>query len=126
MKTLEPLAARFEAALDWPDYLESTVTNHPLWISLDRLVELPVDLVDRARLAAARANLRHVLVLAEDWCGDAVNIVPWVARLVEQLPGVDLKVLGRDANPDIMDAHLKGTSRSIPVIILFDDQFREI
>ena len=126
MKTLETVAARYEAAPDWNEYLASTVTNHALWVALDRMVDLPEELVDRARLAAARSNLRRILVLAEDWCGDAVNIVPWVARLAERLPGIDFKVFGRDDNPDLMDAHVTGTSRSIPVVILLDDDFREI
>ena len=34
-------------------------------------------------------------------------------------------VLARDANPDIMDAHLTGHSRSIPVIIVLDDAYEE-
>ncbi|PYP76824.1 MAG: hypothetical protein DMD35_17180 [Gemmatimonadetes bacterium] len=67
----------------------------------------------------------HLLVLSEDWCGDAVNTVPVVARLAERCANLDLRVLGRDANPDLMDAHLTGSSRSIPVIIVLDEAFVE-
>ena len=42
------------------------------------------------------------------------------------MPNVQLRVLGRDANPDLMDAHLTGTSRSIPVVIIYDQDFNEI
>jgi hypothetical protein len=51
--------------------------------------------------------------------------VPVVARLAERCPNLDLRVLARDANPDIMDAHLTGRSRSIPVIIVLDEAYRE-
>ena len=38
-----------------------------------------------------------------------------------------LQKLPRDANPDLMDAHLtNGRSRSIPVVIVYDERFREI
>ena len=51
--------------------------------------------------------------------------MPIVARLVERCPNVDLRVLARDLNPDIMDAHLTGGSRSIPVIIALDEAYEE-
>jgi hypothetical protein len=38
---------------------------------------------------------------------------------------MDLRILARDQNPDIMDAHLTGTSRSIPIVILLNEKFRE-
>jgi hypothetical protein len=49
-----------------------------------------------------------------------------VARLTEAA-GWDLRVLTRDDNPDLMDAHLtNGRSRSIPVVIVYDERLREI
>ena len=51
--------------------------------------------------------------------------VPIVARLAELAPNVDLRVLARDQNLDLMDAHLTGTSRSIPVVIALDEEFNE-
>ena len=76
--------------------------------------------------ARALPGAWSLLALSEDWCGDAVNILPVVARLAEALPNVELRVLARDENLDIMDAHLTGgRSRSIPVVILYDEDFRE-
>ena len=70
---------------------------------------------DYVRRASSLPGDWHLLVLSEDWCGDAVNTVPVVAKLAERCPNLDLRVLARDANLDIMDAHLTGRSRSIPV-----------
>ncbi len=36
------------------------------------------------------------------------------------------KALGRDTNADLMDAHLTHGSRSIPVVIVLDEEFEEI
>jgi len=67
-----------------------------------------------------------LVALSEDWCGDAVNTLPVVARLAEAA-GWDLRVLSRDDNPDLMESHLtNGRSRSIPVVIVYDEQFREV
>jgi hypothetical protein len=36
-----------------------------------------------------------------------------------------MRILGRDENRDLMDAHLTGKSRSIPIVIVYDADFRE-
>ena len=57
---------------------------------------------------------RKLLVIAEDWCGDASNTVPVVAKLADAVPGLELRVILRDANPEVMDRYLTNGSRSIP------------
>ena len=114
---------RFESALPFPDYLETVRKHEALWRGVHERVRLPDAIVQAARKLP---GTWHLLALSEDWCGDAVNILPVVARLADALPNVELRVLLRDENLDIMDAHLtNGRSRSIPVIILYDEKFRE-
>jgi hypothetical protein len=67
----------------------------------------------------------HLLVLSEDWCGDSVNTLPVVARLTEAVQAIDMRIIGRDANPDLMDKHLSGIARSIPVIMVLDSDYVE-
>ena len=114
---------RFGSALPFPGYLDTVRKNEALWRGVYERVRLPGGAVDEARRLPGTWRL---LALSEDWCGDAVNILPVVARFAEALPNVDLRVLSRDENLDIMDAHLTGgRSRSIPVVILYDGDFRE-
>jgi hypothetical protein len=65
------------------------------------------------------------LVLTEDWCGDAVNTLPVLAAISNRARNLDLRILARDANPDLMDGHRTGKSRSIPIVIVLDSQFAE-
>jgi hypothetical protein len=114
---------RFEGALTFEEYLETVEKNRELWHAIYERVRLPEDVVEDAR---SLSGTWHLVALSEDWCGDAVNTLPVVARLADEA-GWDLRVLGRDANPDIMDAHLTdGRSRSIPVIIVYDENFEEV
>ncbi len=114
---------RYHAAPTFPEYLGTVEKNRELWHGLWDRASLPGDLVQAARDLPDRW---YLLALSEDWCGDAVNSLPWVARLAEAAPNVELRVLERDENPDLMDAHLTGaTSRSIPVVIAYDEDFRE-
>jgi hypothetical protein len=116
------MRGRFLGAPGFEAMLASAQKNVELWEAVWRRAH-----VDDAYLlrVAALPGMWHLLALSEDWCGDAVNTLPVVAKLAELAPNLDLRVLGRDANPDLMEAHLTGKSRSIPVVIVLDEAFRE-
>ncbi|HET6230231.1 MAG TPA: thioredoxin family protein [Longimicrobiaceae bacterium] len=116
------LEDRFGQGMTFAEFLEVAVENRELWPKLYERAALPEAFAARVRALPGRW---HLLVLSEDWCGDSVNTIPMLQRLTEAAPGVDLRLLGRDANLDLMDAHLTGTSRSIPVVMVLDEDFRE-
>ncbi len=67
------------------------------------------------------------MILTEDWCGDSAQILPHIAIISEQNPLIDLRILLRDKNLDIMDQYLtNGTSRSIPKLVVFDTEGNEL
>ena len=114
---------RFESALKFVQFLDSVKKNRDMWHAVYKRTRLPVEVVDEAMRLEGPWRLA---ALSEDWCGDAVNTLPVIARLAE-CAGWDLRVFGRDDNPDIMDAHLSnGSSRSIPVVIVYDKDFKEV
>lgn len=114
---------RFQAAATFEEYLEGVERNRDLWHEVYKRVQLPADLATEAR---ALSGSWRLLALTEDWCGDAINTLPAVARLADAA-GWDLRAMSRDENPDLMDSHLtNGRSRSIPVVIVYDESFREI
>ena len=93
-----------------------------LWQGIYQLARIP-----QWALAAVPPDAkRKLLVIAEDWCGDASNTVPVIAKLVDQAPGLELRVIMRDANPEVMDQYLTNGSRSIPIVIALDESFEEI
>lgn len=76
---------------------------------------------------AIRGRKLKILVITEDWCGDALVGFPGLARLVEGAPDVEMRVFLRDANPDVMDQYLKrGLYRTIPVFVFFDEHMTEL
>jgi len=114
--------SRFERAESLPDFTARAVQSHDLWVgTLKRAALAP----EHAERAAALPGRWHVVVLLEDWCGDAVNTVPFLHRLAEATPGVTLRVLERDRNLDLMDAHLSNGARAIPLAIVYDEMFVE-
>jgi hypothetical protein len=114
---------RFESAPDFSSYLDLVQKNRELWRGVWDRVRVPEDALEAARQIPGGW---HLVALSEDWCGDAVNTLPVIAKLAE-LAGWDMRVMSRDDNPDLMDAHLtNGRSRSIPIVIVYDEDFNEV
>jgi len=104
------------------EFLASATTNQSLWAALSGRARVPEDLAVRA---GRMPGNWHLLVLLEDWCGDAVNTIPVIARLAERSPNICVRVLRRDEHPGLMDEHLTAGKRAIPVVMVLDDEFRE-
>jgi hypothetical protein len=113
----------WDQALTYEAFLASCRADHcGLWLGVYRLARIP----DWARVAVPEGAQRKLLVIAEDWCGDASNTVPVVAKLVDMVPGFDLRVIQRDKHPEVMNQFLTNGSRSIPIVIALDENFEEI
>ncbi len=78
-----------------------------------------------AALAARVTTPQLWMVLTEPWCGDSAQCLPCIAVLAASVPSVDLRMILRDENLDIMDQFLTNGKRSIPVLVAFDPDGRE-
>lgn len=111
----------WDDAFSWDDYLDREVQEHAeMWRGVYARSAVPAWAVEEGRRIGGEWR---VLVISEDWCGDAFNTVPVMARLAEALPTVQLRVAKRDENPALMDAFLTNGSRSIPLAIVLRPDF---
>ena len=60
------------------------------------------------------------LVLTEGWCGDAAQNLPILNKIASDTANIDLKIVLRDENLDLMDLFLTNGGRSIPKLIVLD------
>ncbi len=60
------------------------------------------------------------LIITEAWCGDAAQNIPFIAKLAAVCPNVNLHLILRDENLDVMERYLTNGSRSIPKFIIKD------
>lgn len=65
------------------------------------------------------------MVLTEDWCSDSAYALPLIVAAAALNGWIDLRILRRDDNLDIMDQYLTGTARSIPKLVAFSGQGEE-
>src|SRR6185295_13834397 len=115
---------RFAQGLTYDAYKAQMTRNRERFEANEQTVELSAD--DLAFFAQLPAPL-HVLVLAEDWCGDVIANLPVLGRLAAESGTLDIRVFLRDQNLDLIDQYLKdGQYRSIPVFVFFDAAFREL
>lgn len=114
-------AADWARGVGFETFLPTAEQNADLWNGV--WTRARVEPSALSRLEAVPGDWK-LLVISEDWCGDASNSVPVLARLAEQAPNLELRLVPRDADEAslaLIDAHLTdGRSRSIPVAILLD------
>jgi Thioredoxin len=115
---------RFAQGMTFEQYLDQMGTNKEKFVEF--LNEIKIRPEDRAGLERLGKKL-NVLVITEDWCGDALYNFPVLARMVEGNPNVEMRVFLRDKNPDLMNQYLnQGIYRSIPVFVFFDETMNEL
>lgn len=71
-------------------------------------------------------NKQYWVVITEDWCGDSAQSLPYLYFITKLNTLIDIKIIYRDENPEIIDMYLTNGSRSIPKLIVFDHNFNEL
>jgi hypothetical protein len=66
------------------------------------------------------------LIITEPWCGDSAQNIPYLNKIAELNHQINLRLILRDENPDIMDIYLTGETRSIPILIAFNEEWNEL
>lgn len=61
------------------------------------------------------------VLITEGWCGDAAHSVPIIAKMANKSPNVDLRLVLRDENLDLMDMYLTNGGRSIPKLVRLEN-----
>ena len=64
----------------------------------------------------------RVLVISEDWCGDAMMNMPILRHIADEA-GYEVRIVYRDQNLELMDQYLTNGGRSIPKFIYLDENF---
>src|SRR5699024_8381052 len=98
---------------------EYTKLNQSRIRRLNKNQEIPLEV--QKKIQAINKKLVWV-VLTEGWCGDAAQSVPILNKLAEFNPNIELKIVLRDTNIDLMDLFLTNGGRSIPKLLVWDTE----
>lgn len=93
----------YARGVPFTDFLSSATSRQEEWRSRYRDAVVSAELVARARALPGRHRL---LVVAEDWCGDSAQTVPYLEKLVEASPDtLELRIVRAKIGRAVMDAH---------------------
>ena len=56
-------------------------------------------------------------IIAEAWCSDCAQIIPIINKIAEASDHIELKIVLRDENPELMDRYLTNGGKAIPILI---------
>jgi len=68
----------------------------------------------------------QVLAIAEAWCPDVIQNLAVAARICAEVPGMELSVVRREGNGELMGEYATEGKQRIPVIAFYDMTFREL
>jgi hypothetical protein len=66
------------------------------------------------------------LVITEGWCGDSAQIIPVLDKMTHASHRIDLKLVLRNENEDLMNLVLTNGAKSIPKVIIIDKKTSEV
>lgn len=102
--------------------LEYTRLNQARMERWDKTFAPDPNTVEHLRMVAPEVQW---LVISEGWCGDASQNLPLLAKLAEAAQ-IQLRVVLRDENLELIDAHLTNGGRAIPKLIVADRDFNTL
>jgi hypothetical protein len=66
------------------------------------------------------------MIISETWCGDSAQNIPFIAKMAEINSNINLKIILRDAHPEIMNLYLTNGTRSVPILVALDEKESEL
>jgi hypothetical protein len=129
----EPRTANREPRVDYPalyaqgitfaEFLEKARARRDEWRAHYNAATVSPDLMTRMRALPER---RRILVVAEDYCLDSANTIPYIARLVDGAPErLELRMIDSTRGQPIMEAHRTSDGRAAtPTIVILGEDGR--
>lgn len=138
------LKKKIELGMSYPEYLEigeqllaqgktsgtdhSETMLHYSKLNMHRMHRLNKTFKVIPELQEAVAKISkplHFLIISEIWCGDAAQNIPIIAKLAELNEHIQISIVWRDENLELMDMYLTNGGRSIPKLIIVDGDTHE-
>jgi hypothetical protein len=115
--------ALYEGGEKFADFVAKATARKEQWEGNYALKIAPDALVTRAAAAGSGWKL---LVVTVPGCSDSVNIVPYVASLLDKVPTVEMRLISPSVGKAVQEAHRTPDGRAAtPTFILLDAEFNE-
>lgn len=105
------------------DLLHYSELNEVRMNRLEKTLKTDADVLEKLQHITSKQTW---LVIAEGWCGDAAQILPIIKLMADTSENIEMKIVFRDENEDLMAEFLTNGARSIPKLIVLDENLEVI
>ncbi len=120
--TMTKLVTYYEQAQPIKEYVNEMTTNKDQLLDIYQSFQLPKN---DERLDKIKDKSYKVLVITEDWCGDAMMNIPVLLNIADYA-NIEVKVFHRDEDTNLIDQYLtNGTARSIPIFVFLNENHEQ-
>jgi hypothetical protein len=103
-------------------YTESTKMSIQRMKKWDKIFKVSEDV--KSRLTQLEDHWTWY-VITEGWCGDASQVLPVIAKIASHSDRIDLKLILRDENTEIMNNYLTNGGMAIPILVAVNERTGE-
>lgn len=100
------------------DRIQYTKLNGSRIKRLDKTIKLTPEEEQKFKSLPAQTWL----VISETWCGDAAQTLPILNKIAEVNTNINLQIVLRDENLELMEDFLTNGTQSIPKVIILDKE----
>jgi len=123
MASSDSLTKLFQGGRTWAEFFEAAKARKAMWGDNYEAGAPDPEMVTRARLVGGQWR---IVAVAEDWCGDSANTVPYLVRLAEQVPGIEVRIANSKDGRWLMERHPTPDGRpATPTIVLLGPEGEE-
>lgn len=120
----DTLEAIYRGGVPFQEFLGSAEARREAWEST--WAEASVEDAMLRRVAGAGEGWR-LLAVAEDWCSDSVSSMPYIARLVEKMQGLEMRVVTSETGQVVTERYRSPDGRATtPTVVLLDPSGAEV
>jgi thiol-disulfide isomerase/thioredoxin len=99
------------------ELLNYSMLNDKRMARLDKKIKLSETTIERLNKVQKEQTW---LLITEGWCGDSAHILPVMNKMSAENEKINLKVVLRDENPELMNQFLTNGSISVPKLVVLD------
>jgi hypothetical protein len=116
---VDTAAALYASGVTYAQFLEEATNRKAQWTKHSEQAAVADVVLARARAVPGKWKL---LVVLEDGCSDSVNTIPYIAKLVEQVPSMEMRLVRSSPGKPVMEAHRTPDGRAAtPTVLVLDE-----
>ena len=118
-KTISDLLieGKSSGAIQSEDVTHYSILNETRMHRLDKTIKISDE--NLLKLQAFKNDYTW-LVISEGWCGDAAQLLPIFNKMDEVSDKIEMKIVFRDENQELMNLFLTNGNKAIPKLIILD------